>query len=370
MAKGVCLVAADAPGGVRTYVATVAAGLAARHGAARVMRIESRGPWAAASPLVCVAAAARLAAAAAAGRIGVVHLMATERLSLARKGALAVWGRLLGLRVILHHHGAEFPALSARRGPWGRRFEAAALRAPHLHLVLGGPWREALARRGVPAERIRTLPNALPDRPRAPPRRDGGPIRLLFLGELSERKGIGATLEAAARLRDRGLRFHLDVAGDGPEAAPARALAASLGLTEGGGRTVFHGAVDRATAMSLLEAADVLLHPSRHEGLPMALIEALRAGTPALATPVGAIGEALPDGAGVRHVPPDDPEALADAAWALAQAPEARAELGAAGRRWFEARFRLDAHLDALEAHYGWPAEAGETGARAHAAIA
>lgn len=73
-----------------------------------------------------------------------------------------------------------------------------------------------------------------------------------------------------------------------------------------------------------------------------------------IATPVGAIGEALPDGEGALHVPVDDAATLADRLEALAADPDRRAELGRAARRMFEERFEMSRHMTALRRIYGW----------------
>ena len=114
------------------------------------------------------------------------------------------------------------------------------------------------------------------------------------------------------------VRFVL--AGSGPEEARLRARVEAEGLA---GRVVFAGF--REDVAALLAAADLVVHPSHADALPTALIHALAAGVPAVATRVGGIPEIVGDDAGVL-VPPAEPAALAGAVRDLAGDP------GGAGR--------------------------------------
>ncbi|MGM0584522.1 MAG: glycosyltransferase family 4 protein [Pseudomonadota bacterium] len=350
MARGVCLIAPGGDGGIQTYTRLIQDELAGRGRAAPWL--DSRGPDAWRSPRRAAAAGLQLARLARAGQVETVHLMASERLSLARKGGLLLLARALGLRAILHHHGAEL-------APWGRGLDpvrrsglARMARAADLHLVLGADWARFLAEDlGVDPARIRLLRNALPDRPvPARPRPPGAPLRVLFLAVMTRRKGARLLVEALARLKAEGVAVEAVFAGEGPERAAARREAARAGLLAD-----FPGRVEAEEAARLMAWADVLAHPSDHEGLPMTILEALRAALPVVAVPAGAIAESLPEGAGLRRMPAGDAPALASALADLARDPAARAALGAAGRRAFEARFCIGDHVDALENLYGWP---------------
>ena len=361
MRAGVTLIGPGGRGGVQTYMRLVAERLARDRPERPVTRLDSRGPWGALSPVWTVAAAVRLAAATATGRTGAVHVMVSERASLARKAALALWARALGLRVIVHHHGADIVEAEGAPGPLGRLALRALGRAADRTLVLGRAWAEVAAAHGADPTRVEVLANALPDAP-LPARADGAVLRVLFLAVMTERKGARVLLRALALLRARGVAFEALLVGDGPDRPAAEALAAALGLDAGAG-VFFPGPAGPEEVARLMAWADVLAHPSSREGLPMTLLEAMRAGLPCVAAPAGAIGEALPEGDGLLHVPSEDPERLAAALERLARDPEGRRALGAAGRAAFLARFRLGAHAARLATLYGWdeaPAPARE----------
>ncbi|MEM7434228.1 MAG: glycosyltransferase [Myxococcota bacterium] len=150
---------------------------------------------------------------------------------------------------------------------------------------------DALADAGVPRSKLRTVPNpiALPSE-EVPGLTDPDDLRLLFVGRLSEEKGLDVLLQAlAAPGIAEGLV--LDVAGDGPCRASWTQLAKSLGLDE---RVRWLGM--RRDVPELLGRSSILVLPSRREGLPLAVLEATSRGVPALASRVGGIPEAVWEG--------------------------------------------------------------------------
>ncbi len=159
-----------------------------------------------------------------------------------------------------------------------------------------------------------------------------------------EGKGHDDLLAAATLLGDFPVRFVL--AGSGPEEARLRAAAEAAGLA---GRIAFAGF--REDVAELLAAADLVVHPSHADALPTALIHALAAGVPAVATRVGGIPEIVGEDAGAL-VPAADPAALAAAIRSLAADPERRRRMGAAARERFAARFEGTTWAGRLKALY------------------
>jgi glycosyltransferase involved in cell wall biosynthesis len=160
--------------------------------------------------------------------------------------------------------------------------------------------------------------------------RDGqpGPGRpmVLAVGRLAPQKGLGTLVEAAARWKNLEPRPLLVIAGDGPLAADLRARARALDVA-----AVFVG--ETSDVAALLSAAAVYVLPSRWEGQPLALQEALRAGRPVVATRVGGVA-ALAGEEAALLVPPDDAGALDAAVRAvLSDAPLAARLSAAAARR-------------------------------------
>jgi len=210
---------------------------------------------------------------------------------------------------------------------------------------------------GVPRGRITVIENgvdvarfASPD-PHAVlaglPARPAGVPLVGSVACLAPRKDLGTLLEALARLAASGTDFRCALAGEGPDRAMLEARAASPDLA---GRVTFLG--ERGDVDRLLPAFDVFVLSSREEGIPNALLEAMAAGRPCVATRVGGNAEVLEDGRTGWLVPPQDPAALAAA---LGEALRDRAEAGrrgAAARAAMVAERSIEAMVRRHEAFY------------------
>jgi glycosyltransferase involved in cell wall biosynthesis len=130
----------------------------------------------------------------------------------------------------------------------------------------------------------------------------------LFVGNLTDAKGVDVLVVAFARLAAEGACHRLVVVGDGPERGALETSARALGVSEA---VDFEGALPREGVAERMRAADLVALPSRREGLGLVVLEAMACGTPAVASRVGGIPEVLLDPACGRLVAPDDPDALA-----------------------------------------------------------
>jgi glycosyltransferase involved in cell wall biosynthesis len=149
----------------------------------------------------------------------------------------------------------------------------------------------------------------------------GRPV-VLAVGRLTPQKGFDLLLEAMTILGDREPAPLLVIAGDGPQAARLAARSAALGSD-----VRFLGL--RADIPALLAAADVVAVPSRWEGQPLIVQEALRAGRPLVASRVGGIPSLTGEDAALL-VPPGDPGRLASAVRSLLDDRALASALGAA----------------------------------------
>ncbi|WP_437690935.1 glycosyltransferase family 4 protein [Sorangium sp. So ce176] len=140
-------------------------------------------------------------------------------------------------------------------------------------------------------------------------------------------KGHDVLLRALARLRDRGVAVTVLIVGDGDERDRIHGLARELGIH--GKEARFLGF--RKDVPDLLVAADFFVLPSRDEGLPLAVLEAMARRLPVVVTPVGGVPEVVRDEEHGLLVPVDAPDALADAIERLARDPALGRRLGEAG---------------------------------------
>ncbi|MEM0947200.1 MAG: glycosyltransferase [Pseudomonadota bacterium] len=157
--------------------------------------------------------------------------------------------------------------------------------------------------------------------------------RLLFVGRITAIKGLRVLFSAIEGLRKTRPDLHLSIIGDGPDRAWAEDEARRIG-----GITLL-GYRSQDEVSEALGHADILVLPSFAEGVPVVLMEAMASGRPVIATSVGGVSELVEDGVSGRLVAPGDAVALAAAIETLADDPEARATMGAAGRAKVEAEF-------------------------------
>lgn len=145
----------------------------------------------------------------------------------------------------------------------------------------------------------------------------------LTVANLRPEKGYDVLLEAARLARDRTLPVTFVTAGRGPLEGEMKERHQQLGLGE---RFRFLG--EREDVLRLLVGSDIFVLPSRQEGLPVTLMEATSVGSAIVATAVGGVPQAVPDGIAGLVVPPGDPAALVDGIDRLVRDPDLREALG------------------------------------------
>jgi len=201
----------------------------------------------------------------------------------------------------------------------------------------------------VPPARIEVLPAvpALPLRPHAP--RPGGEQSAVvgFAGRLIAEKGADVFLRAASLVAGVVPEARFVVIGDGRLRGSLEALADDLGLLEE--RVRFLGFRDDAA--DLIAGLDILAVPSRSDGTPLVVGEAMIAGVPVVVSRAGGLPDQVTHRRTGLLVDPEDPEGLATALVSLLLAPDEARQLGEAGRAC-AARFPHAAFVDRMEEVY------------------
>jgi glycosyltransferase involved in cell wall biosynthesis len=217
---------------------------------------------------------------------------------------------------------------------WQLFMKRSAVRSYAAHVTVGeASAREIEAALGLPPDSVEVIYNGVEDfQPDRRPSGDGPVIGTI--ARHTGQKGLDVLLRATPNVP--GARFVL--IGDGPERVALEALAAELGVSE---RVEFAGWSEDARAE--LGRFDVFVLPSRYEGLPLAIVDAMLAGLPIVTTRVGSIPEAIEDERSGLLVPADDPVALAGALTRVAGDPSLRERLGSAARERAVERFTADA---------------------------
>jgi glycosyltransferase involved in cell wall biosynthesis len=227
-----------------------------------------------------------------------------------------------------------------------RDLETRCMLAADLVVTLGEAMREEIVARGVPAEKVLIVPNAVSE-DFLQPLPDATALRKTLgiapnehvVGEVSSlvpHEGIGTLLEATRLLKDRGLPVRALIVGDGPERPALQRQAADLGLGEA---VIFTGRVPAAKVREFHALLDVFVVPRTPDRVcqlvtPLKPVEAMASGLCVVTSEVKALAEIIkPDVTGALTIP-QDPVALADSLELLVCSPDIRKKLGDNAREW------------------------------------
>lgn len=200
----------------------------------------------------------------------------------------------------------------------------------------------------LPAGKLRVIPNATDTAVFEKPLVEAHLRRDLSLGEsdflfvcvarLHRQKAHEVLIGAAAVLRDEGVgNFRVLLVGDGDREERLRSLVSSENLD---GQVIFLGR--REDVPDILRQSDAFVLSSDYEGTPVAMLEAMAAALPVVATSVGGNGEVVAENVSGHLVPPGDPDAFAAAMKKLLEDRKRAAGMGAEGRDVVEKRYRIE----------------------------
>jgi len=285
----------------------------------------------------------------ATNRVGFVHLHVAQKTSFIRKSIFLFTARAFGCPTVLHIHGAQFDAYYAGSNSILRPYIEWTLNSSTYVIALSQYWNNWLQKHAG-HNRIVTIHNPVlaPDRPLRSEAPVETPPLILFLGRIGQRKGAYDLINAAGRLRDLGVQCHVTLCGDG-EIASASALLRKLNLED---MVTVRDWVGPDAKRDLFERATAFVLPSYHEGLPMAILEAMAAGLPVVSTTVGGIPEAITDGIEGLLVSPGDVERLALALRFVIENPAHASRMGASARDKVETTFEASQAMKPLTSLY------------------
>lgn len=232
---------------------------------------------------------------------------------------------------------------------------------------------EELRRLGLPPGRATVIPCGVDSSAFAPGdgRREPGPPRLLAVGRLVERKGIGNVIRALVEVPEAVLTVAGGPARDAleadPEVARLRALAEADGVSD---RVRFVGAVDRPSVAALMREADVVVCAPWYEPFGIVPLEAMACGRAVVGTAVGGLLDTVVPGVTGDLVPPRRPDRLAMALRRLLGDPDRLRRYGEAGRRRVLERYDWSSVVAATEEVYADTVVAGEDDRSATAEVA
>lgn len=269
--------------------------------------------------------------------------------------------RLARAPILLHMHGTEWEAFYPEAPLFRKLYTRLGLLLPHRIIVLYALWQKELERLRVPAA-VEVLPNFIhrsepPTLDRQEDARrwlelEENSFVVVTVGTVGWRKGSFDILKAIPQVveQDTSVRFVLAGGEEKPgewdqlmEIVKSRRLDSWVRFT---------GEVPRERIQGILAVGHVFLLPSYIEGMPIAIIEAMRGGLPVISTRVNAIPEVIENGVSGILIDPGDPRAIAEAVLTLRGNPSLRERLSRGATQAFEERFELTRAMDRLRAVY------------------
>jgi glycosyltransferase involved in cell wall biosynthesis len=238
----------------------------------------------------------------------------------------------------------DLEALESLGNPIVRLTHYLLRRAQVVMVVLSLRMQQDLLARGYPLAGVQVIPNGVdltrfrPASPGSPPARPTGLV--LFVGRLAFQKGVDVLLTAWRAVQEQlpaSQRARLVIVGAGPRRAQLECLRVTLGIADS---VEFVG--EQSDVAAWLRRSAVAVLPSRLEGMPNALLEAMASGLPCVATRVSGSEEMIQHGVNGLLVEPEDHAALANALLAMLLDPALGDRYGCAARATIEERYSLD----------------------------
>jgi len=283
----------------------------------------------------------------------IIHLHTSQGIAWLKDTFFVLVGKACRCRVVLHMHGGNFAEIYNRSNYLIQRYTCSISSLADAVIEVSAERRRHLAQI-VPIERVITFRNCINVDAISPgfSDRSSNGARALFLGVVGPSKGTLDLLEAMARLKSRGCSLRLWIAGH--EEREGDLARAHTRLQELDLEDVCHlvGMVRGASKSQLLREASLFVLPSYQEALPMAVLEAMAAGLPIVATAVGGIPEVVKDGYNGFLVTPGDVEALVEKLAILASDPHLCEVMGQRSREIAEQELDVKPYVKRLVALY------------------
>lgn len=277
-----------------------------------------------------------------------IHVHMASRGSFDRKRVFMQAAFRRGTPVVLHLHGSEF-------GVWFKE-ECTDEKRTQIRdtfgkcskiLVLSEEWREFILNNGIcPAPKVAVLHNAVyvPEENVT----DYTANNVLFMGRLDVRKSPDVLLKAAQKVLASHPDAQFTFAGDG-NVSFYKAMANDFGIL---GNCRFTGWVTGEAKKRLFQANSIYCLPSKNEGMPMSVLEAMSHGLATLSTPVGGVPQVISDGENGRLFPVDDYGTLSSLLKSLMEDCNTKKKIGEAGRERIASDFGMDSFVSRMIAIY------------------
>ena len=280
------------------------------------------------------------------GHYELVHLHTAERGSFWRKSAIARLAHAMGVKVVMHHHAAEFEDFYEKCSEKQRLSIKKTLEMVDLNIVLSKRLIPMIKGK-APNANVVFLYNAVHTFPCN--NYNANAKNVLFLGELGQRKGVYDLLQVILKLDDKiakDIKFYL--CGNG-EVEKVRETIEKLGVQH---RIAHLGWIDKDEKTAIFSNTMINALPSYNEGLPMTILETMAQGIPNISTSIASIPEVIENGKTGYMVQPGDVEELAKIIERLISDKKSREAISENSYKLVTSNFSLVTHIKALKVFY------------------
>jgi len=256
--------------------------------------------------------------------VNIVHIHMSSRGSCMRKSIVAIACRVTGTPFIIHLHGGDFDKyfeqqISGRK----RKFISSIFSSADATVALSNYWKDWLLV-NMKLKNVQVISNGTLEQDIT--KIYTNPTKnILFLGRLCDRKGTDVLIDAARKLSGSYPNVRFELGGDG-DLDFYKPMASDLG------NIFFLGWLNESDRDLAYQRAYAFCLPSRNEGLPMSILEAMSRGIPVVSTNVGGIPDAIENGISGILIPPSDSESLAQSLKLLLDNDSLAASMGNAAR--------------------------------------
>jgi glycosyltransferase involved in cell wall biosynthesis len=260
-----------------------------------------------------------------------IHSALAPSSTLARAGLLAAAARSRRVPVVIHAHGGRL--VSFAQNARNRRLIRLCLRST-THLIAVARGVTQVLEEELGESRVTFVPNGVDTDRFMPGPTEGGsrPPRVLYVGHLSERKGVLDLLTASQLLHSDGLVHELVLVGGRPDEGDEEYRRIEAEIEKQAGPVRIVGSIEYEDMPAEYTDADIFCLPSWWEAMPLSILEAMASGKPVVATDVGDVSQLVVHGRTGLVIEPKSPDSLRDALASLLNDAAMRNAMGTAGR--------------------------------------
>lgn len=286
----------------------------------------------------------------------IVHIATAFGWSFIKHSFCALIAKAAGCRVLLHPHCSFSAMYSESSSIWQAIFRS-LIRIPDAVLILSSEWFKL--RQVCPTCKTYLLLNAIDLSPYLPLGQDrfnqplhNNPTQILYLGHIGKAKGSFVLAEAAKILKERGQPFIVHLVGSELTMGEISSLHMMIEENQIEDVVKIHPPAYGNEKLDYFRQAEIFIYPSFHEGIPIAVIEAMACGLPVVATRAGGLPDLVQEGVNGFLVPPGQAEALADQVAILIRDVPLRQKMQRESCRLAQEKFGIDQHVNQLVGIY------------------